>query len=146
VLRDRIEQALARSARAENSVVLLFLDLDGFKKVNDELGHEAGDALLVSVAHALRTAVRPSDTVVRYAGDEFVILCEHLSPREVDGFVARIGERLAGPHHLPGRQVTCTASIGFARADGHPDGAALLRAADEAMYARKAGRPAGEAH
>ena len=78
LLRDRLEHALARSAREDLPTGVLFIDLDEFKDVNDRYGHAAGDAVLVELAGRLRAAVRPADTVARLGGDEFIVVCEHV--------------------------------------------------------------------
>jgi diguanylate cyclase (GGDEF)-like protein/PAS domain S-box-containing protein len=140
---DRVTQALSRRERRPSSLAVLFCDLDGFKDVNDGLGHESGDAVLTTVAERLRGAVRPSDTVARLGGDEFVILCEDLGgEREALAIAQRLEAALADPVPLPDGDVTVTASVGVALAtSAHTDAHALLRDADSAMYrAKEAGK------
>jgi diguanylate cyclase (GGDEF)-like protein/PAS domain S-box-containing protein len=137
---DRLEQALARADRSHRTAAVLFLDLDRFKVVNDGLGHVVGDELLVEVAARLRTIVRPSDTVARFGGDEFVVLCDDADSEDDAVEVAgRILEALGQPFLLSGREVMVSASVGIAVANGNESGGAeaLVRDADAAMYRAK---------
>ena len=139
LLRDRMGHALERMRRAESRFALLFLDLDGFKEVNDTLGHAVGDDMLAAVARRLGACVRGSDTVARLGGDEFCVLIEAV---EEDGMVLRTAERiqaaLTQPFPLAGRQLHTSASIGvaFSRPD-YRDPEEILRDADQAMYRAK---------
>jgi diguanylate cyclase (GGDEF)-like protein/PAS domain S-box-containing protein len=139
LLQDRLDHALERARRARELTGLLFIDLDHFKAVNDALGHEAGDRLLIEVADRLVHAVRTGDTVARIGGDEFVILAETLSVRAEARLIAeRVLELLAEPIHLNGTDVTISASVGIAFDEVHnPD--LLLRDADAALYQAKHG-------
>jgi diguanylate cyclase (GGDEF)-like protein/PAS domain S-box-containing protein len=137
---DRVEHAVARQARRSEPVAVLFLDLDGFKGVNDTLGHAAGDELLMAVAERLLSCARDVDTVARLGGDEFAILLE--DTRDGSG-PARVAERvlraLASPVRLRDKEVTVSASIGIAVSDPgrEPSSEELLRNADIAMYMAK---------
>ena len=143
LLSDRISGALGRARRDGNEVGVLLLDLDGFKVVNDALGHAAGDDLLVTVAARLAALVRPGDTVARLGGDEFVILCEALGdPGEVTAVAERVVSGLATPlRQQDGGELAITVSVGVAVGDGSASGDSLLRDADAAMYhAKERGR------
>jgi diguanylate cyclase (GGDEF)-like protein/PAS domain S-box-containing protein len=142
LLVDRLDHALAANARSTREVGLAYLDLDGFKQVNDGAGHAAGDELLVQVASRLRSSVRPGDTVGRLGGDEFAIICTDLGAGMDLSVVAdRVLKALREPFLLPSGAFTISASIGLAIADGHSTGEQLLAAADTAMYtAKRAGR------
>ena len=137
---DRLDQALARLERKASKVAVLFLDLDRFKTVNDSLGHDVGDELLVAVATRLRHLVRESDTIARFGGDEFTILCDDLAEEQdaVDA-AERILEGLTTPFSLGEHSdVVVTTSIGISWADGPTRRAVdLLRDADVAMYRAK---------
>jgi diguanylate cyclase (GGDEF)-like protein len=137
---DRVEHSLRRNQRTGLDTAVIFLDLDGFKNVNDGLGHVAGDQLLQEVAARLRQAVRNSDTVARLGGDEFAILIEQ-SPaavEESEGVAERILRSLATPVELEGQAVTVSASLGIATSDPDSTATSLLRDADVAMYRAKA--------
>jgi diguanylate cyclase (GGDEF)-like protein len=140
LLLERLSQAAHRLERQGGELAVLFLDVDRFKEVNDTRGHAAGDRLLVALADRLRAVLRPSDTIARFAGDEFVIVCE-----DVDGDTAmsdiagRVIAAIERPFRLDGQGVALTVSIGLALArhsGADPD--ALLRDADAAMYRAKA--------
>ena len=139
LFRDRLEHAVAvRPPNADVCLVMLFLDLDDFKAVNDSLGHEAGDQLLQVVAQRLREQIRTADTVARFGGDEFAILMEQVaSPAEAIAIVDRIQLALRRPLLLQGRIMSMSASIGVAYAEPGDDVDALLRNADVAMYEAK---------
>ena len=136
---DRLDQALARLQRHASPLALLFVDLDHFKVVNDSLGHAAGDEVLVQAADRLRHALRPADTIARFGGDEFVVLCEDAAGRaEAEEIAGRISEALARPFKVGDQEVVLTASTGIVIAnDTHTDAGALLRDADTAMYRAK---------
>ena len=135
---DRLEQALARLRRHPGLVAVLFLDIDRFKLINDSLGHQAGDELLAVVAPRLRQAVRPSDTVARFGGDEFGILLEEIPSEHVATATAeRIAAVFARPVVLHGNEHFVTASVGIALAQGGEPADALIRDADAAMYRAK---------
>lgn len=137
---NRLEHALANASRRQNSVGLMVLDLDRFKTVNDTLGHQAGDRLLVLAAQRLQSCVRDSDTIARLGGDEFTIILEHLSDGSEPKLVAKkIIDAMASPFMLEGQDVYVTPSIGitlYPQDDDNVDG--LLKNADAAMYQVKA--------
>ncbi len=136
---DRLARALARLERHPGLVGVFFLDLDGFKAVNDTFGHAAGDDVLVSVARRVEDVLRPSDTVARYGGDEFTILCEEVSVRDDALRIAgRIGLAVADPVWVGGSEIAVSASVGIALTDEplqRPE--ALIHDADAAMYRAK---------
>jgi diguanylate cyclase (GGDEF)-like protein len=133
---DRLEQARTRSSAAGDSVGVLFADLDGFKTVNDSLGHAAGDQLLIIVGQRLASVVGATDTVARFGGDEFAILVEDVSqPIDVARLARRALEALERVIEIEGREVFITASIGIAV--GLQETEDLLRNADLAMYEAK---------
>jgi diguanylate cyclase (GGDEF)-like protein len=137
LLHDRLVQAQERTARAPGAVGVLFLDLDGFKTINDSLGHGCGDELLVAVAQRLDGVLRAGDTAARLGGDEFAILIEALDVEHEALLVAeRIMVALRAPFQLGGHEISVRASIGVATARG--PGGDLLRDADLAMYQAKA--------
>ena len=138
---DRLKQAEARMNRREAPVSVIFLDLDNFKLINDSLGHEIGDQLLVAVAERIKECVRPEDTVARLGGDEFTVLLEGIaSPEDAKLAARRILSALRAPFTLGGRDVITGASIGIAPALQEKPGD-LLHKADLALYqAKKKGR------
>jgi len=138
LFRDRVAHALARQARSHGAVSVLFSDLDDFKTVNDSLGHDAGDQLLVAVAERLRAVMRPEDTTARFGGDEFAILLEETDEAGTRRAGERILESLRSPFEFHGRQVVMRASIGAAvTSDSGTEPDDLLRQADLAMYTAK---------
>jgi diguanylate cyclase (GGDEF)-like protein len=136
---DRLTRALAATARTDRHVLVLFLDLDRFKVVNDSLGHRAGDELLRAVAARLRTAVRPGDTVARFGGDEFTMLCEDVQDEaHALRVVDRVRAALERPFPLEGSEHFATGSIGIALGRGPGESAeTLVENADAAMYRAK---------
>jgi len=143
LLQDRLEQAIGRAERTQKSLALMFLDLDRFKVINDTLGHDVGDALLVKVAQRLRSHVRRADTVARLGGDEFTILLGELSSARAAAHVAqKIVESFAEPIHLANHELFVSLSIGISLyPGGGTDRDSLCRTADIAMYhAKKQGR------
>jgi diguanylate cyclase (GGDEF)-like protein/PAS domain S-box-containing protein len=139
-LAARLEHAILRVNRSGDRLALLFIDLDRFKKVNDTLGHAAGDEVLRQAAARIRACVREVDTVARLGGDEFVVLLETDVRADTPGI---IGERIKGAFATPfdwkGLEVRCGASLGVSLYPDHArDSAALIASADEAMYREKA--------
>ncbi len=138
LFRDRVEHAFARRERRDERLAVLFLDLDGFKKINDTLGHEAGDHLLVEVAARLQDCVRPSDTAARMGGDEFAILLDDLKgPSDAARVAERILGALSAPYDLAEGRVRVQASIGLVANPAGQSGAEAVRNADLAMYSAK---------
>jgi diguanylate cyclase (GGDEF)-like protein/PAS domain S-box-containing protein len=141
LLTDRLEQALGRLARgATGSIAVLLADLDQFKLVNDAWGHTVGDLLLVSVGSRLMGAVKPGDSLGRFGGDEFVVVCDDTDEQQARELAAQLLAALAAPFDLGGQRVYVGASIGIAVAPPQP-ASELFRFADAAMYdAKTAGR------
>ena len=138
---EHLASALARSRRASSSVAVILLDLDGFKEVNDDLGHAAGDIVLVSVAERLTRDLRQSEGLMRLGGDEFVVIVEGAeTDDELSKIAKRIVDALSEPIPTGERDVSLTASLGIARSRNDDDPNSLLRRADLAMYEVKARR------
>ena len=137
---DRLEHALTAAQRPGAIVAVFFCDVDDFKDVNDGFGHDTGDRLLVALPPRLREALRPADTLARFGGDEFVILCEHLgSEMSAIGIAKRLIDVLSRPLEIDGRSHAVSVSIGMALVEGGKAAPGdLLRDADAAMYKAKA--------
>lgn len=139
LLVDRLNHGIDNASRENSQMALMFLDLDRFKYINDNLGHSIGDELLVKVAHKLSSVVRKADSVCRWGGDEFVILLEHLHNKEdIVPLAEQIIFTLSEPIEVSGNQLHITTSIGIARfPDDGKDSSTLLKHADVAMYRAK---------
>src|SRR3954447_1291368 len=138
LLLDRLGYALAQSEREDSSVAIFFLDLDGFKGVNDRLGHLAGDALLRGIAGRLLAWVRPGDTVSRFGGDEFTVLVRAVAGEEEAAQIAeRLTDAVRSPLSVEGEDISLTPSIGIALARGIHKPEELIERADKAMYSAK---------
>ena len=136
---ERLRHALELARRSGELVGVVVLDLDEFKQINDSLGHAAGDAVLVEVAHRLETTLRDSDTAARLGGDEFGVLLEGLTSVEAgQEVVDRVLTALRRPVHVEGRELVVTASVGLTASAGGQHAEALLRDADTAVYMAKA--------
>ncbi len=136
---DRLKQAFVKARRSGDEMALLFLDLDGFKQVNDGYGHHVGDLLLKAVAERLQECVRESDTVARLGGDEFTVILNQTHGREsIDKVAFKIIETIAQPFDIAGASVRVGVSIGIGiYADATTDEESLVHEADQAMYAAK---------
>jgi diguanylate cyclase (GGDEF)-like protein/PAS domain S-box-containing protein len=138
LLLDRLSLALARAARSGQRVAVLYLDLDRFKGINDSLGHEHGDQLLLQAASRLGELVRESDTLARLGGDEFVLVADGIdSAPQAVAVARRIQQCFDQPFDLGGLSVSVSASVGIALAAGYTDPKTVLRHADAAMYQAK---------
>jgi diguanylate cyclase (GGDEF)-like protein len=135
LLLERIQHALISRRRSGKLVAVLFIDLDGFKQVNDSSGHQVGDELLMAVSSRLTNVLRPGDTLARLSGDEFVMVCEGLEEEgQVEGLATRLDVAIATPFELSRSVVGLSASIGIAFAGVDNDPERLLHSADTAMY------------
>ena len=136
---EQFRQAMVRAKRSGRLAGLLYLDLDGFKPVNDLLGHGSGDKLLRTVAQRLRRLVREEDTIARLGGDEFAVILEHLTrPRDAAPTAKKILRALSRPFPLDGHRASVTASVGVVLYPLDGDSVeTLLRRADRAMYRAK---------
>ena len=139
LLNDRLDMAVSRANRSDQSIAVCFIDLDGFKLVNDKFGHAAGDTLLVEVAKRLLAISRSIDTVARLGGDEFILILNDISgENECRNMLDRVLEEIRNPFEIGINEVQISTSIGVAIYPDHiTDGAALLRHADQAMYVAK---------
>jgi len=137
LLQEQLQLALARSEREGTQTAVLFVDLDAFKQINDVYGHAIGDRVLTAVGARMRTAVRPSDTVARVGGDEFVVVCEAVDETAALALSKRLLAAISRPIELGGTTHTVSASIGVAL--GYCDPEMLLQMADSAGYRAKTG-------
>ncbi len=138
LFRDRVSHALTLAQRQKRSIMVLFLDLDDFKTVNDSLGHAEGDRLLVAAAERFESCSRATDTVARLGGDEFAILIEDVpAVEDKDRLIERLTAAMQRPFVLSGNEVHINASVGIATAIGNETADDLLRNADVAMYTAK---------
>jgi diguanylate cyclase (GGDEF)-like protein len=136
---ERLQAALDEARRTGDRVGVLFCDLNRFKRVNDSLGHAAGDELLRQVADRLRTSLRATDTPARFSGDEFVVLLPELTAEdEAQALAGRLAAALAAPFDLEGTQVFADSAVGVAVGDGRSTPVGLLARADQDMYVAKA--------
>ncbi len=142
LMMDRLAQTLARAERHGSTFALVFLDVDDFKRVNDELGHAIGDSVLRSVARRLQRTLRASDTVARLAGDEFVVIADGVDRPAAALIAEKVCRAVAAPMRVAGSALRVTVSIGVSFYPEHgTDAEQLLNAADEHMYqAKKAGK------
>ena len=137
--RDRFEQALAKTRREDNFVCMMFVDLDDFKSINDTLGHQTGDKLLIEVSSRLKKALRSSDTIARLSGDEFLLMLDSIENKaRITSIAHKIIRTISEPYLINDVELICTCSIGIAiaPADGE-DFDTLLKNTDMAMYSAK---------
>ena len=137
LLTDRLFHGLAGSRRRGSQLGVMFLDIDQFKVVNDSMGHSVGDALLRLAAERIGLAIRPGDTVARFGGDEFVVVCDDTSGVETEQIAERVLESLSQPCTVGQDDVHITASLGIAISDDDATPESLLRDSDTAMYRAK---------
>ncbi len=137
LLSDRLQQSLAGMRQRGTQLGVIFLDLDDFKLVNDSLGHSIGDELLRLVASRLAGIVRHSDTISRFGGDEFVVVCDDGSLEQTERTAERVLTAIREPYVIGSREINVTASVGIAIADGDSTAESLLRDSDSAMYLAK---------
>jgi diguanylate cyclase (GGDEF)-like protein/PAS domain S-box-containing protein len=142
LFQDRLWHALERGHRERTPTCVLIIDLDGFKAINDELGHPMGDLVLISFAERLRSVLRASDTAARLGGDEFSIVCENTEPVDAEVLAGRLRTTVTEPLWLSGTAVSIGISVGIGSAPGGEEPGEVyervVREADDAMYTDKA--------
>jgi diguanylate cyclase (GGDEF)-like protein/PAS domain S-box-containing protein len=144
LLLDYLQRMLGEFRSRGGAVALVFLDLDDFKRINDQFGHDVGDEVLIAVSRRVQGTVRAGDIVARLGGDEFVVAHTAADPADVELVVARIRKSLAAPYQVQGQTLTVSASLGWVVADPrHEDPMTLLVRADREMYRRKSARNRG---
>ncbi len=137
LLTDRLVQGLASSRRRGSQLGVIFLDIDEFKLINDSAGHSAGDDLLRHAADRISESIRPGDTVARFGGDEFVIVCDDVTTYEIEQIATRVLGALAEPWFIDSQEVHMTASLGIVIADAEATPESMLKDSDAAMYRAK---------
>ena len=137
LLTDRLTHGLAGSRRRGSRLGVIFLDVDQFKVVNDSLGHTSGDGLLSEAAKRIERAIRPGDTVARFGGDEFVVVCDDITAIEADQIAQRVLRAFVRPWLIDGQEIHVTASLGIALSNDSSTPESLLRDSDTAMYRAK---------
>jgi diguanylate cyclase (GGDEF)-like protein/PAS domain S-box-containing protein len=142
LFQDRLVHALERGHRERTPTCVLIMDLDGFKAINDQLGHPMGDLVLIAFAERLRSVLRASDTAARLGGDEFSIVCENSGPADAEALADRLRATVTEPLSISGTTVSVGISIGIGSAPGGEEPGEVyervVREADDAMYADKA--------
>ena len=124
--------------RSKAAVGVLYIDLNGFKAINDTFGHDAGDEVLLNSAHRMRSQLRPQDCVARLGGDEFAVCAQRIDSEELAQLALRLEDVLAQPHQIHGRQVVVGGSVGLHKATARETVSEAIRLADQAMYVVKA--------
>jgi len=137
LLEDRLDQQVQKARRDASQFAVLFLDLDGFKAVNDAYGHQVGDLLLIEAAARIRACVRARDTLARIGGDEFVLLIDSNEPADAANVADKLATAIREPIYIDGHELRVSASIGIAVFEGTNDPQSLLKNADAAMYHAK---------
>ena len=137
LLTDRLDQSLSGSRQRGSQLGVIFLDVDYFKVINDSLGHGVGDRLLRQAVDRIEGVVRPGDTVARFGGDEFVIVCDDVTVGETERIAERVRQVIDAPWIIDGHELSVTASLGIVLADDRATPDSLLRDSDAAMYLAK---------
>jgi diguanylate cyclase (GGDEF)-like protein len=141
---ELLVRAVFRAERGRRALAVLYMDLDGFKDVNDVFGHQAGDRVLTETARRLESVIRPGDIVARLGGDEFVVLCENLnSPDDAEKIATRVVQAVGQPIAVAAGVATVTGSVGVAIGALGESAASVVARADEAMYRTKQDGKAG---